>query len=67
MSSFDQLLLFILVATVGVGVGKLVLAVKHPEVYEKMEAMDEKRRERMKKTAVGAAKFGMDAYRMLRK
>ena len=67
MGSLDGLILYILAAAAVVGFGKLVLAVKAPDVYKTMEEIDSKRRERMKKAAVGAAKFGIGAYRMLRK
>jgi hypothetical protein len=67
MGSFDRLILFILAASAAVGFGKLVLAVKAPDVYKTMEEIDEKRRERVKKTALGATRFGLGVYRMLRK
>ena len=67
MGSLDGLILYILAAAALVGVGKLVLAVKASHIYKTMEEIDSKRRERMKKAAVGAAKLGIDAYRILRK
>lgn len=60
-------LLLIVIINVGAFFLRVFLAVKHPAAYEALEREETKRRDKNRNNMLGAAKFGIQAYKFLRR